>query len=206
MGRDHHVNIMPSIRAANDKLKVKVYCDEHQHEEIKFHCKKCDVSICRDCKVIGHEGHLTTALKEVVDERKIRVTTAMTTARGHIARLKAEAIEIKNRKATLEEETENTTHDIKQHAIRIKDIVDEHSGHLIQTVRQQHDESISKLDNCLEQVKKKTENIKGLLDSASIQMDTSTDVAFINSSHNLNESLRGIIYFLISVFFILRLI
>ncbi|XP_045159967.2 E3 ubiquitin-protein ligase TRIM33-like [Mercenaria mercenaria] len=191
MGRDHHVNIIPSIRAVNDKLKVKVYCDEHEHEEIKFHCKKCDVPICRDCKVIQHEGHLTTALKEIVDERKIRVTTAMTTARGHLARLKAEAIEIKNRKSALEEETEQTTHDIKQHALRMKDIVDEHSGHLIQTVRQQHDESISKLDNCLEQVSKKTENIKGLLDTASVQMDTSTDVAFINSSQSLNESLRA---------------
>lgn len=191
MGRDHHVNILPSIRMANEKLKIKVYCDQHEHEEVKFHCKKCDVCICRDCKVIDHEGHLTTSIKEIAEERKIRISTAMTTAKGHLARLKAESIEIKNRKATLEEETEQTTHEIKQHALKIKDIVDEHSDHLIQAVKLQHDESISKLNTCLEAVTKKTESIKEILDSASVQMDSSTDVAFINQSQNLNESLRG---------------
>lgn len=193
IGRDHHINILPSIKAVNDRLKIKVYCDQHEHEEIKFFCKKCDVPICRDCKVINHEGHFTTSLKEIVDDRKLRLSTTLTTAKGHLARLKAEAAEIKNKKTSLEEETEQTTYDIRNHALRIKDIVDEHAGYLVQTVRQQYDESILKLDNCLEQVTKKTEDIKGLLDTASIQMDSSTDVAFINSSHSLNESLKGIV-------------
>ncbi|WAR22733.1 TRI56-like protein [Mya arenaria] len=190
MSKDHHVNIIPSIRAVNDKLRVRVYCDDHQHEEVKFFCRKCDVPICRDCKVISHEGHLTEPLKEAVDERKLRVSSAMTTARGHLARLKAESIEIRNRKTALEDETEQTTNDIKQHTQKIKDIVDEHSEHLIQTVRQQHDENISKLDNCLEAVSNKMENTKGTLDSASIQMDTSNDVAFLAASAEIIETLR----------------
>lgn len=193
MGREHHVNILSSIRAVNDKLKVKVYCDIHQHEEVKFHCTKCDIPICRDCKVIDHEGHQTTSVKDIADERKLRVSTAMVTAKGHLARLKAEAIEIKNRRISLEEETEHTTSDIKQHALKIKDIVDEHTAHLVQTVRQQHEESITKLDSCLEAVNKKTEAIRRMLDDAAVQMDSATDVAIINTSQSLNDSLRGIL-------------
>ncbi|KAH3848482.1 tripartite motif-containing protein 3-like [Dreissena polymorpha] len=191
MSKDHHVNIIPSIRAVNDKLRVKVFCDEHQHEEVKFFCRKCGVPICRDCKVVSHEGHPTEPLKEAVEERKTRVSAAITTARGHMARLKAESIEILNRKAALEEETTNTTGEIKQHSQKIKDIVDEHSEHLMQVVKQQHDENIAKLDSCLESVTKKMESTKGLIETAAVQMDTDNDVAFINSAGEMIESLKA---------------
>lgn len=191
MSKNHHVNILPSIRAVNDKLKIKIYCDDHEHEEVKFFCKKCNVPICRDCKVVNHEGHITEPLKEVVDEMKIRVSSAMTKAKGHMARLKAEAIEIKNRKVALEEEAEQTTNGIRQQTLKIKDIVDMHSNEMVQSIRQQHDESLSKLDTCLEAVKEKIEKTKDLLDTAAIQMDTANEVAFVNSADNLIDSLRG---------------
>ena len=194
MSKDHHVNIIPSIRAVNERLRVRVYCDDHQHEEVKFFCRKCDVPLCRDCKVIRHEGHLTEPLHEAVDERKLRVATAMTTARGHLARLKAESIEIKNRKVALEEETEQTTNEIKCHSQKIKDLVEEHSEHLIQVVRQQHDENLAKLDMCLEAVTKKMENTKGVLDTAAIQTDTANDVAFLSASATMIENLKGALF------------
>ena len=190
-GRNHHVSILPSIRAVNEQLKVKVYCDDHEHEEVKFFCRKCDTPICRDCKLVSHEGHLTEPLKEVVDERKLRVATAMTSARGHMARLKAESIEIKNRKEALLEETEQTNHDIRQQALKIKDIIDMNSDYLLQTIRQQHDECISKLDTCLQSVTQKVEKTQDMLDVAAIQSDTANDVAFISSAGSLIDTLRG---------------
>lgn len=191
MSKNHHVNILPSIRAVNDKLKVKVYCDDHEHEEVKFFCRKCAVPICRDCKVVSHEGHLTEPLKDVVEELKLRVHTSITAAKGHLARLKAESIEIKNRKSALVEETEQSSLEIRQHALRIKDIVDMHSEYLQQTIRQQHDENLSKLDNCLESVTEKMEKTKDLIDTAAVQADTINEVAFVSSASSLIDSLRG---------------
>lgn len=190
-GRNHHVTILPSIRAVNEKLKVKIYCDDHEHEEVKFFCRKCDVPICRDCKVVSHEGHLTEPLKDVVEEKRNRVYTAMTTARGQLARLKAESIEIKNRKESLVEETEQTNHEIRQHSLKIKDIIDMNSDYLLQTIRQQHDECISKLDTCLESVQQKIDKTQELIDMAAVQSDTANDVAFVTSSTYLIDSLRG---------------
>ena len=191
MGKDHHISYLSSVKTVNEKLKIRVYCDIHDHEEIRFHCKKCDMSICRDCKVIAHEGHQTTSLTEAVDERKERVSNAMTTAKGHLARLKTESNEIRNKKSSLGEEMRQLESEIRQHCNRIKDVVDEQGERLITTVRNHHEDCKAKLDSCLEAIKQKMDAIRSLIDQSSIQMDTSTDVAFVNASNELDNSLRG---------------
>ena len=193
MGRDHHVAFVKSIRAINESIRTM--CKEHIHEELKFHCRKCDVPICRDCKVLNHEGHLTAGIEEVVEERKQSVEHAMATARGHLARLKAEAAEIRNKKSQLEEETNKLVSDIRLHANKMKDVIDNHADSLVVKVKLQLDETRMKLDKCNEAVKEKLQSLQGLVDSANVQMDTATDVDFVNSSRGLEENLRGLLLF-----------
>lgn len=192
VGRNHHVNIVPSIRALNENLQQKVYCDDHEHEEIRFFCTKCEVPICRDCKVIQHDGHPIVSLKEVLEDKKTKVSILMTSTKGHLARMTAEAVTIRNRKIELVEEMEHTISEIRQHANRLKDIVDEHVDNLVMTVRQQHDESVAKLNTCLEAIDKKAENIKCALATTAVQMDMSTDIAFLNASNSLMANLRDV--------------
>ena len=193
MSQGHHVAYIKSIRAINEAIKT--FCKEHAHEELKFHCRKCDVPICRDCKVLNHEGHLTAEIEEVVEERKQRVEHAMTTARGHLARLKAEAAEVRKKKSDLEEETNKIVGEIRLHANKIKDVVDSHADSLVVKIKQQLDESMVKLDKCNEAVKEKLASLQSLIDTAAVEIDTSPDVDFVNSSRGLEENLRGRIVF-----------
>ena len=192
MGRNHHVTFVKSIKAVNEDIRT--YCKEHIHEELKFHCRRCDVPICRDCKVLNHEGHQTVGIDEVVEDRKQRVSHAMATARGHLARLKAEAAEIKNKKSSLEEETNKVVSEIRLQANKMKDIIDTHADSLVVKVKMQLDESRTKLDKCNDAVKEKLDSLQRLIDSAAIKMDTATDVDFVSSSHGIEDNLRGIVF------------
>ena len=45
-------------------------CPDHPEEDLRFFCHNCNDSLCRDCKVIKHEGHKVEMLKNVVENMK----------------------------------------------------------------------------------------------------------------------------------------
>ena len=55
----------------DEKVKKKLpLCPDHPEEDLRFYCHVCKIPLCRDCKVIKHEGHKTEMLKDVVANRK----------------------------------------------------------------------------------------------------------------------------------------
>lgn len=51
---------------------VHPMCAEHEDEDLRFYCRNCDFKICRDCKVISHEGHIIEMKKRVYSEVKLK--------------------------------------------------------------------------------------------------------------------------------------
>lgn len=46
------------LKDAKAKLKSPYpICSEHTTEDLRFYCTKCETPMCRDCKVLKHEGH-----------------------------------------------------------------------------------------------------------------------------------------------------
>ena len=43
-------------------------CSLHPEEDLRFYCRVCDVAICRDCKVVSHDGHKIDLTKDVCNE------------------------------------------------------------------------------------------------------------------------------------------
>ncbi|XP_052090171.1 uncharacterized protein LOC127726753 [Mytilus californianus] len=48
------------------KIKKNSFCKIHTEETLRFHCIKCEVPVCRDCKHTSHEGHRTEDLDDRV--------------------------------------------------------------------------------------------------------------------------------------------
>ena len=45
-------------------------CPDHPGEDLRFYCHVCKDPVCRDCRVINHEGHRIEMLKDVVADMK----------------------------------------------------------------------------------------------------------------------------------------
>ena len=43
-------------------------CDVHPNEDLRFYCHNCSHAICRDCKIISHEGHKIDMIHNVFKE------------------------------------------------------------------------------------------------------------------------------------------
>ena len=45
-------------------------CSLHKAEDLRFYCRECHEKICRDCKVVSHEGHATGMADDVAAEMR----------------------------------------------------------------------------------------------------------------------------------------
>lgn len=77
------------------------FCKDHQGEDLRFYCRKCDAVICRDCKVVSHEGHKTDMVINVINELKQKVETILNEAEKEIK------LKHKEHRRKIEQETEH---------------------------------------------------------------------------------------------------
>ena len=62
----------------DEKVKKKFpECPDHPEEDLRFYCHVCKDPVCRDCKVIKHEGHRTEMLKDVVANMKEKLENTL---------------------------------------------------------------------------------------------------------------------------------
>ena len=45
-------------------------CAVHKNEDLRFYCRECRERICRDCKIVSHEGHATGMAEDVATEMR----------------------------------------------------------------------------------------------------------------------------------------
>ena len=55
-------------------------CTKHPDEDLRFYCMVCKEVICRDCKVVSHEGHKIDMVKNVIAKLKEDIETILDVA------------------------------------------------------------------------------------------------------------------------------
>ena len=130
-------------------------CKYHFKEEYRFFCTECDTPICRDCKILKHEGHPTRTLEDVHDERKQYLNDAVKLANRNIRKLHAECAEINSKRVDIEQETVEVEEAILNHVNQLKHIIDEIAEHMMKIVRAQNNESRGMLHKCRDAAKGK---------------------------------------------------
>lgn len=57
----HRVVPLAEVTAGkyNDEIRSKqqIPCSKHEGEDLRFFCETCDIPVCRDCIVLGHQNH-----------------------------------------------------------------------------------------------------------------------------------------------------
>ena len=63
----------------HEPTKYKM-CVEHPTEDLRFFCCHCRTQICRDCKIVSHEGHATEMADNVVAKTRVTLKESLTDA------------------------------------------------------------------------------------------------------------------------------
>ena len=84
IARDHDMTPVSHGQPVKERSKTKSLCLIHQDQDLCFHCRQCDVSICPHCKLTSHEGHVTVELASTALEAKEEVTSLVATAQKQV--------------------------------------------------------------------------------------------------------------------------
>ena len=78
-------------------------CPDHQEEDLRFFCLSCEVPICRDCKVVTHEGHEADLVANVAKGMREKLVNILEKTELEVSKLKEEA-EDTSEKADIKEQ------------------------------------------------------------------------------------------------------
>lgn len=166
-------------------------CSEHEDEELRFHCKKCEKSICRDCKILNHEGHKTVGLEDVYEDRKHQMSQAIKLANANIRKLHAECAEINSKRLEIDQESRDGISQIENHANEAKRIIDEWSKAMIKSIRVQNAQSRGKLEECREVVKNKVKMLQTVVEQGSTLLESENAFDVVEKAPQLTQSMKG---------------
>ena len=48
-------------------------CAKHTTEDLRFYCIECETTMCRDCKVLKHEGHTAECVTDVANDMRAKL-------------------------------------------------------------------------------------------------------------------------------------
>ncbi|CAH1796952.1 unnamed protein product [Owenia fusiformis] len=100
-------------------------CNIHQGEFLKFFCRPCSKVICRDCKLIEHEGHKCVNIADQAGQDKQLLSTAMENMNPVIQGIKTNISELTKNEQELSDRCNIVRDDMKTRRDNLHKIIDE---------------------------------------------------------------------------------
>lgn len=201
-GVDHAIPVISAVGLDEDSLdsvslpsllpkSFGLRCKDHDEEELRFHCKDCDKSICRDCKLLYHEGHQTLALDDIYEDRKQHLSQAIKLSNANIRKLHAECAEINSKKLEIDQESRVAISQIENQANEAKRMIDELSKAMIKTILTQNTQSRGQLDASREIVKEKVKTLQSYVEESSKYLDSDNCFDIIDKAPKMTRAMNG---------------
>ena len=138
--KDHRVLAVKEFQDKDyeDVLKRPVFCSrqEHQKEELKYFCKKCETAVCQTCVTLDHGGHTLKLIGEEAEAQKIEMTALIQEQRQNLQAYMNLVTQLDEEYAELIEQSEN-----------VKRNVDSFTDDLIKTIQAKRQNILAAVEN-----------------------------------------------------------
>ncbi|XP_023929936.1 tripartite motif-containing protein 2-like [Lingula anatina] len=162
MSVNHKIYTLDQLHSGEHHQEVqefqRVFCPEHKEEPIRYFCLKCQIPICRDCKVLTHDEHKCTSLDTAIETVKPKLASMLEKL---VDKISVQENDLTILQAVLRDHETNTS-------CVMKDISD-HSRHLQQQIQQQEKKLLQEVQQVSEAHKK---NITLYLESCEVTTST----------------------------------
>ncbi|KAL3890882.1 hypothetical protein ACJMK2_003154 [Sinanodonta woodiana] len=72
--RNHKISDLGTLdierKERKEKIRQRIFCDQHPEDECRLFCRDCKVLICLMCKAVSHEYHTNITIADYVAEMK----------------------------------------------------------------------------------------------------------------------------------------
>ncbi|XP_013421547.1 tripartite motif-containing protein 45-like [Lingula anatina] len=146
----------------------RVFCPEHKEEPIRYFCLKCQIPICRDCKVLTHDEHKCTSLDTAIETVKPKLASMLEKL---VDKISGQENDLTTLQGVLRDFGTNTSSVMKD--------ISDHSRHLQQQIQQQEIKLLQEVQQVSEAHKK---NITLYMESSEVTTSTMKSTSDLVSS------------------------
>ena len=145
-------------------LKRPAFCQKelHEKEELKFFCKKCEVSICNTCAMTLHEGHGKMLLQEAANARKTRIHSLIKSLKDNLLEKQEEVEQFNQKSMEVQAQVADVKSQVQTNVDQMIAIIEARKQDVFDAVDNQAKKSLKSLS----QKKDEVENQVKLIESA----------------------------------------
>ena len=148
--KEHHALALKDFQDQDFEniLKRPTFCQQkhHEKEELKFFCIDCAVAICNSCVATVHDGHAKMILKEVADERKLQMKSAIESKKQNVKRKMNKIAELNEQCAKIQAQAVRVKTNAQMFVDKIFAMVEANKLDIFQAVDNQAKESVEHLE------------------------------------------------------------
>ncbi|XP_061182526.1 E3 ubiquitin-protein ligase TRIM56-like [Saccostrea echinata] len=120
---NHKIVSLSEVSAGkyNEEIRSKqqIPCSEHCGEDLKYFCETCDVPVCRDCIVLGHQNHKCVSPSDARKIMEEKLTTLMNSLKENLEKFENAKVNVASASANLEVKKQNLKEDLEKQVYAI---------------------------------------------------------------------------------------
>ena len=115
--KHHDLSTVEEIKSnpGPQKIAEKTRCSKHKDEIIKLFCKTCQITICRDCTIVDHQGHKYGFVEDVAEEEKQKIRENLNDVKQRKGRVVEGIVNLEKVKENVEAKKKSTISEIDRH-------------------------------------------------------------------------------------------
>lgn len=183
------------LKEMNAKLTAKSQypkCQKHMAEDLKFFCNKCYAIICRDCKILDHEGHKAEMIDVVAAEKRMSLKIEVWQAEKDLDKLKSIEANCNKEQKIVSDNKDLAINTLREQVDAIKQRVDARAMKLEKDITTKFRVYESNIDKELSEVNQTRKKLSNFIETTSSEINASSDHGVVANYDNLLNSSKSI--------------
>ncbi|XP_066267557.1 tripartite motif-containing protein 3-like [Branchiostoma lanceolatum] len=130
-----------------EQLQSGSRCSFHPSEVLKLYCKQCETPVCEQCLEEAHDGHGTTTVKKVAQERSLTVQPLINEGRKIMDSYLSVFSGLREEEEALNKMKQQTYNSIIQDYNQMKQKLRNRKDHLLSEVGENHTKNLDRMQN-----------------------------------------------------------
>ncbi|KAL3890327.1 hypothetical protein ACJMK2_002611 [Sinanodonta woodiana] len=182
----HLGNLEPEMK---DKLRQRMFCDQHPEDEIRLVCKDCKALICVLCKAIKHENHATKKASDAAADVKKNIQIMMNQCLDKVRRLTDSEREADARDKKINDTEKKEIKALEDQRVKLINVIDQEVAKMKDKIQNVYEDLRQQNEALKRDIKVELNMCSTAIDNAIQIIDQGTDIDVIKKGSDLEELL-----------------
>ena len=174
-------------------LKRPTFCaiPGHEKKEIEFFCNICKVAICNACALTNHEGHGKILLEQAVNERKLRIKSAIESQRKRAQTKRSKITKLDESLSEVQEQAARVKRNVQEFADGIIAAIEAKKQEIFDDVERRTKASLQKIGKQKEEIEEQARKHESEIEDSETLLKRSTSAQLMQPNELLGKILKA---------------